>query len=153
MPGRTTPNSAVSQAGSGRGGSSRSTRGTGSRTPARRPSGSTRRPAARKPPPRKGPDLLDKGIDAVGRGVVRMGKGFGRAVGRTRELDPAHRRDGLGVALLVLAVVSAAGIWWGAGGPVGGWFSLGIGYVMGRAAVVLPVVLVGAGVVLVATDA
>jgi DNA segregation ATPase FtsK/SpoIIIE, S-DNA-T family len=106
----------------------------------------------RKPPPKKGPDLVDKGIDAVGRGVLRMGRSFGKAVGRTRELDPAHRRDGLGVALLVLAVVSAAGIWWGAGGPVGGWFSLAIGYVMGRAAVVLPVVLVAAGVALVATD-
>jgi S-DNA-T family DNA segregation ATPase FtsK/SpoIIIE len=153
MPGRTTPNSAVSRSAAARGGAARSTRGTGSRTPARRPTGSTRKPAPRKPPPKKGPDLVDRGIDAVGRGVVRMGKSFGKAVGRTRELDPAHRRDGLGVALLVLALVSAAGIWWGAGGPVGGWFSLGIGYVMGRAAVVLPVVLVGAGVVLVATDA
>jgi S-DNA-T family DNA segregation ATPase FtsK/SpoIIIE len=157
MPGRTTPNSALSRSGAG-GGSSRSARGSArnpaSRTPARRTSTSGRRPAARKPPPKKkGPDLIDVMIDGVGRGVVRLGRSFGKAVGRTRELDPAHRRDGLGVALLVLAVVSAAGIWWGAGGPVGAWFSLGIGYVMGRAAVVLPVLLVAVGVVFVATDA
>ena len=89
-------------------------------------------------PARKGPDLVDRGIDAVGRGVARLGKAVGRALGRTREIDPAHRRDGLGVALIVLAVVSAAGIWFGAGGPIGRGISAGIGYVVGRGAIVLP---------------
>ena len=60
-----------------------------------------------------------------------MGRSMGRAVGRTRELDPAHRRDGFGVALLVLAVISAAGIWFGTGGPVGRWLTTAIGYVVG----------------------
>ena len=132
-------------------------RRSGSRAPAARSSGPARRPAGRKPPPKKGPDILDRGITAVGRGVVRVGKSWGRAVGRgvgrTREIDPAHRRDGLGVVLLVLGVVTAAGIWWGAGGPVGAWLSLGISYVMGRAAVVLPAALVGIGIAMVATDA
>ena len=60
-----------------------------------------------------------------------------RKVGRTaRELDPEHRRDGAGLAMLGLAVVVAAAVWWqlpgGAGdfvrtvvtGSVGlvGWF-------------------------------
>jgi DNA segregation ATPase FtsK/SpoIIIE, S-DNA-T family len=115
--------------------------------PARRPSSSRRRPA-----PRKGPDLIDRGIDAVGRGVARMGKAGGRALGRTREIDPAHRRDGLGVTLLVLAVISAAGIWFGAGGPVGRGISAGIGYVVGRGAIMLPVLLALAGVVIMATE-
>ena len=101
---------------------------------------------------RQGPDLIDRGIDAVGRGIARLGKATGRALGRTREIDPAHRRDGLGVALLVLAVVSAAGIWFGAGGPVGRGISAGIGYVVGRGAVVLPVLLAVVGVVLMATQ-
>ncbi|MBV9922040.1 MAG: DUF87 domain-containing protein [Pseudonocardia sp.] len=117
------------------------------RAPARRPSSSRRRPA-----PRKGPDLIDRGIDAVGRGVARMGKAGGRALGRTREIGPAHRRDGLGVTLLVLAVISAAGIWFGAGGPVGRGISAGIGYVVGRGAVMLPVLLALAGVVVMATE-
>ena len=91
-------------------------------------------------------------IDAVGRGVARLGRSAGRALGRTREIDPAHRRDGLGVALLVLAVVSAAGIWFGAAGPVGRAVSAGIGYVVGRGAVVLPVLLAVVGVVLMATQ-
>ena len=117
------------------------------RAPARRPSSGKRRP-----PSRQGPDLIDRGIDAVGRGIARLGRATGRAVGRTREIDPAHRRDGLGVALLVLAVVSAAGIWFGAGGPVGRGISAGIGYVVGRGAVVLPVLLAIVGVVLMATE-
>jgi S-DNA-T family DNA segregation ATPase FtsK/SpoIIIE len=121
------------------------------RSAARRSSGSGRRPAARKPPPRRGPDLLDRALDAVGRGIAGLGRAAGRALGRTRELDPAHRRDGLGVVLLVLAVVSAAGIWWGAGGPVGRWLSAAVGYVIGLGSAVLPVVLALTGAALMAT--
>jgi S-DNA-T family DNA segregation ATPase FtsK/SpoIIIE len=76
----------------------------------------------------------------------------GRAVGRTRELDPAHRRDGLGVALLVLGVVAAAGIWWGAGGPVGHWLSGAVAAVIGLGAVVLPLLLVAVGVLIMASS-
>ena len=118
------------------------------RPPARRPSPATKRRA----PARKGPDLVDRGIDAVGRGIARLGKATGRALGRTREIDPAHRRDGLGVVLVVLAVVSAAGIWFGAGGPVGRGISAGIGFVVGRGAIVLPILLAVAGVVLMGTE-
>jgi DNA segregation ATPase FtsK/SpoIIIE, S-DNA-T family len=118
------------------------------RPPARRPATSARR----RPPARKGPDLVDRGIDAVGRGVARLGKATGRALGRTREIDPAHRRDGLGVVLIVLAVVSAAGIWFGAGGPIGRGISAGIGFVVGRGAIVLPILLAVAGVVLMGTE-
>ena len=111
----------------------------------RRPAGGSR---GRRPPARKQPDLIDRGIDGVGRGIASVGRSMGRAVGRTRELDPAHRRDGIGVALLVLAVISAAGIWFGTGGPVGRALTTGIGYVVGLGAVVLPVLLAVAGVVL-----
>ena len=51
------------------------------------------------------------------------------------------------MVLVVLAVVSAAGIWFGAGGPVGRGISAGIGFVVGRGAIVLPVLLAVAGVV------
>jgi S-DNA-T family DNA segregation ATPase FtsK/SpoIIIE len=82
-----------------------------------------------------------------------LGRAVGRGVGRTREIDPAHRRDGLGVAVLAAAVLSAAGIWWGAAGPVGAWSTVAISYLIGRAVVVLPAVLLGIGVALVATNA
>jgi S-DNA-T family DNA segregation ATPase FtsK/SpoIIIE len=43
-----------------------------------------------------------------------------RAVGRNaRDLDPAHRRDGVGLATLGLAIVMAAVTWFRLGGPVG----------------------------------
>jgi S-DNA-T family DNA segregation ATPase FtsK/SpoIIIE len=133
---------------------------TGGRKPAarkpaaRKPAArsTARRPAARKRAPRRGPDLIDRGIDAVGRGIAGLGRSVGRVVGRTRELDPAHRRDGLGVAFLVVAVVSAAGIWWGAGGPVGRALSGTVGYVVGLGAAVLPVLLAVVGVALMATQ-
>lgn len=82
-----------------------------------------------------------------------MTKSAGRAAGRTREIDPAHRRDGLGVLFIVLAVISAAGIWWEAGGPVGRGFSAGVGAVFGIAGVLLPVILLAVGVVLMTTPA
>ncbi|MGD9987776.1 DNA translocase FtsK [Pseudonocardia sp.] len=132
-------------AGSGRtsSGASRS-RGT---SPARRPA------TSRKPPAKKSPDLIDKGIDAVGRGVVKLGRSAGKAAGRTREIDPAHRRDGLGVGFVVLAVIAAAGIWWGAGGPVGRGFSAAVGAVFGTPGVLLPLLLVVVGIVLMTTEA
>jgi DNA segregation ATPase FtsK/SpoIIIE-like protein len=43
-----------------------------------------------------------------------------RALGRNaRDLDPSHRRDGLGLAVLGAAIISAAAAWWSLGTPVG----------------------------------
>jgi hypothetical protein len=42
-----------------------------------------------------------------------------RALGRSaRDLDPLHRRDGVGLAALCGAIVAAAAIWWHMSGPV-----------------------------------
>ena len=83
--------------------------------------------------------------------LARLGRATGRAVVRVRDVDPAHRRDGLGVAFLVLAVVTGAGIWWGAGGPVGRGLSTAAAAVVGLGAVLLPVALAAVGIVLMAT--
>jgi DNA segregation ATPase FtsK/SpoIIIE, S-DNA-T family len=83
-----------------------------------------------------------------------IGKGFAglrRVAGRTRDLDPAHQRDGIGVVLLVVAVIAAAGVWWGAGGPVGAAVRIGLTTVIGNAALPLPVLLLGIGIYLMAT--
>ena len=132
-------------------------RSSGSRT-AR---GTTRKPAARKPAARRtparrtrrNPDLLDRAIDGVGRGVARAGKGVGRGIGRTREIDPVHRRGGLGVLVLVLAVVVGAGVWAGAGGPVGQTLSEALAAIVGLGAQVVPLLLFAVGVVLMTTEA
>ena len=42
-----------------------------------------------------------------------------RALGRSaRDLDPLHRRDGLGLTALVAAIVAAVATWWQASGPI-----------------------------------
>ncbi|AUS81893.1 DNA translocase FtsK [Actinoalloteichus sp. AHMU CJ021] len=72
--------------------------------------------------------------------------GMARAVGRTRDLDPAHRRDGAAMVLIALAIVTAAGVWWRAGGPVGEWVDVALRSFAGLAAAVVPVVLFGTGI-------
>ena len=47
----------------------------------------------------------------LGRLVRRVGRG-------ARDLDPAHRRDGLALLLLALSVVVASAVWWGTAGPI-----------------------------------
>jgi S-DNA-T family DNA segregation ATPase FtsK/SpoIIIE len=53
--------------------------------------------------------------------IVAGGAGFAvRAVGKgARDLDPHHRRDGLGLLTLGGAIVLAASLWWRMGNPVG----------------------------------
>lgn len=73
-------------------------------------------------------------------------------MGKTKELDPAHRRDGLALIFLATAVIAAAGVWWQAGGPVGHWFDWALRSVIGVAAVVLPIVLLITAVLLMRTE-
>lgn len=84
-----------------------------------------------------------------------MGRSVGlvtRTLGRTKEIDPAHRRDGLGVLLISLAVVVAAGVWWQAGGPVGRWLEQALRSGAGSGVMAVPVLLLVAGVVLMRTE-
>jgi S-DNA-T family DNA segregation ATPase FtsK/SpoIIIE len=78
--------------------------------------------------------------------------GVARALGRTRELEPAHRRDGLALAVIGVAVVAAAAVWWTAGGPVGAGLQQALSALFGAASMALPVVLAGVGVTLMRTE-
>ena len=53
--------------------------------------------------------------------LVAGGVGYvARAVGKSaRDLDPHHRRDGLGLLTLGAAIILAASLWWRMGNPVG----------------------------------
>ncbi|MGQ0841122.1 DNA translocase FtsK [Actinokineospora sp.] len=120
-------------------------------------SGKGRKPAARTPvkrPPAKGkPAAKGKGVLASGWGLIAKGAGsVARTIGRTKELDPAHRRDGLGFALVALGVVLGAAVWWRAAGPVGGWLEYGVRTVMGALTVALPLLLLVVGVALMRSD-
>ncbi len=122
--------------------SSRSTssRATGSRT------GAKARPAR---PARSGPGPLARGVGAVGRGLrgiwlglaTLLGSGARRIGHGARDLDGVHRRDGLGLLLVALAIIVAAAVWFG----VDGWFTAGLGivsaYFLGVLDVAVPVLL------------
>jgi S-DNA-T family DNA segregation ATPase FtsK/SpoIIIE len=96
---------------------------------------------------------------AVGRGAragwLMLAKAAGstaRSVGRARDIDPGHRRDGIALALLGVAVVIAASSWFTAAGPVGGWIDTFLRVLIGSAVVLSPIVLVAIGVVLMRSE-
>jgi DNA segregation ATPase FtsK/SpoIIIE, S-DNA-T family len=65
-----------------------------------------------------------------------------RAFGRhARDLDPAHRRDGVGLAALGLAIIMAAVTWFRLGGAVGHGLSAVVRSGFGSAAWVVPLLL------------
>lgn len=128
----------------GRTGTSRKTTSRG-KAPAKPRARST---ASRKPAPRKSGGAISAVWGALGRGVGSIV----RTVSRTKDLDPEHRRDGLGLLLIALAVITGAGVWWQAGGPVGGWVDIAVRSSVGFPAVFVPVALFGIGVTLMRTD-
>jgi S-DNA-T family DNA segregation ATPase FtsK/SpoIIIE len=70
--------------------------------------------------------------------------GMFRAAGaRARDLDPAHRRDGVGFTILAAALVVAGGVWWHLPQPVGGIVVAIVRGLAGAAAMVVPLVLAG----------
>src|SRR6476620_3396973 len=110
-------------------GSKRTTKGssTRSRSTSKRPaprssakgrSGSSARPAPRAV--RSGPGPVARSFGVLGRGVAAVWLGLAHGVGAVarsvgqsaRDLDPEHRRDGVGLFLLGLATVVAAAVWW-----------------------------------------
>ncbi len=75
-----------------------------------------------------------------------------RSVGRARDLEPGHRRDGLALGLLALSAVIAAACWLDAARPVGAWVDSGLRTLLGGAVVLLPLVLGAVAVVLMRTE-
>jgi DNA segregation ATPase FtsK/SpoIIIE, S-DNA-T family len=88
---------------------------------------------------------------ALSGGWLLLARGAGsaaRAVGRqaaTARLDPAHRRDGLGLAVVAVAVVTGVALWSSGGGPVGRVVHDLLRGGVGTLAVVLPVLFLAAG--------
>lgn len=88
-----------------------------------------RKPAARRPAPRavrNGPGPIARLFTALWHAVstiwLGIAQGLGavaRGIGHTaQELDPAHRRDGVGLFLVGGSVVVAAAVWWQLPGAV-----------------------------------
>lgn len=88
-------------------------------------------------------------------GWLMLAKGAGstaRSVGRARDIEPGHRRDGLALALLGVAVVVAASSWLHAAGPVGQWIDTAVRTLIGGPVVLVPIVLGAIAVVLMRTE-
>jgi S-DNA-T family DNA segregation ATPase FtsK/SpoIIIE len=128
------------------------------KAPARKPAAPRKAPA-RRPAAKAGPGpfaVAAHGVGAILAGIVRLiasvfaffAHGIGSAVrtttGGARDLDPAHRRDGLGLLLLAGALITAGGAWWRAGGAGDDVADALLGG-LGKGALVLPLVLAVAG--------
>ncbi len=142
------------------GSSSRSTGSSRSRSSgsqARRTSGkgssSKKRPAPRAV--RSGPGPVLRAFTALGHGLAGIWLGIAhvvggavrRVTGAARDLDADHRRDGLGLMLIGLAVVVAASVWWRLPGGVGETTRTVVNGSVGLLGWFVPLALVGIGVV------
>ncbi|HYN68183.1 MAG TPA: DNA translocase FtsK 4TM domain-containing protein, partial [Ornithinibacter sp.] len=120
------------------------------RTSSTRPA--TRRPAAR---PRKGSTKARSGglplplraVQSTWMGLAHATGAVARKVGDTgRDLEPEHRRDGVGLLLIALAVVVAAREWWGMPGAVGTIVHAVVAGTLGKIGYAVPLVLLAFGI-------
>ena len=84
-----------------------------------------------------------------------LAKGAGstaRSVGRARDIEPGHRRDGIALALLGVAVVIAASSWFDAARPVGQSIDAFLRVLIGSSVLLVPIALVAIAVVLMRTQ-
>ncbi|MFJ5834465.1 DNA translocase FtsK [Streptomyces sp. NPDC093089] len=119
------------------------------KAPAKKAAPAKRAPArkapAKKTPPRPAPSptggvyRLARGAWlGVAHGVGAMFRGIGRGA---KGLDPAHRKDGLALLLLGLALIVAAGTWSNLRGPVGDLVEMLVTGSFGRLDLLVPLLL------------
>jgi DNA segregation ATPase FtsK/SpoIIIE, S-DNA-T family len=92
-------------------------------------------------------------FSALGRALKSLWLGIAHAFGATvrrvghtaRELEPEHRRDGIGLFLMALAVVVAASVWWRLPGGVGETTRTVVNGSVGLLGWFVPLVLLGVG--------
>ena len=103
------------------------------------------------------------GLKGLGRGVRRLwllaarwcgqlARAVGAGANATRSIDRTHKRDGLALGLLAVALICAVGTWLGAAGPVGALADDAVRVWFGVLAYVFPVALVGVAIVLMRSD-
>lgn len=149
--GRTSRSKATSR------GATRTARSAAPRTGRKSPTRPVKRVS--RPPRRRNQSLLASTGLACGRALratwlmaARGTGGAARSIGRARDIEPGHRRDGVALVLLGLAVVVAAGSWFHAARPVGVWVDVVLRILIGSAVVLLPIVLVATAIVLMRTQ-
>ncbi|WP_327042954.1 DNA translocase FtsK [Micromonospora ureilytica] len=134
----------TSQASRRRGASPRGGTNSRARQPAKK---ATRVPVRRRTtPPRPGPAVyVGRAVGALWMGLAHgMGwavRAAGRQAASARDLDPEHRRDGAGLLMFGLALLSAVALWLSGAGPVGARLADTIRLFLGAISVVVPVLL------------
>ncbi|MFJ8228333.1 DNA translocase FtsK [Streptomyces sp. NPDC094448] len=101
--------------------------------------------AAQKPPPKKAPSPTG-GVYRLARalwmGAARAVGAVFRGIGRgAKGLDPAHRKDGLALLLIGIALIVAAGTWSHLSGPVGDLVEMLVTGTFGRLDLIVPILL------------
>ncbi|MGW0122612.1 DNA translocase FtsK [Streptomyces sp. NPDC003327] len=109
-----------------------------------------RKTAAKKAPPRPAPSPTG-GVYRLVRGIwLGLAHAVGavfRGIGRgAKGLDPAHRKDGLALLLLGVALIVAAGTWSNLRGPVGDLVEMLVTGAFGRLDLLVPLLLGAIGV-------
>lgn len=102
---------------------------------------------------RNGPGPVSRAFGAVGRGIAAVWLGIAHAFGAlarsigqsARDLDPEHRRDGVGLFIFGVATVVAAAVWWQLPGGVMDFARSVTAGAVGKVGWLVPLFLVYAG--------
>ncbi|MEU6298749.1 FtsK/SpoIIIE family DNA translocase [Streptomyces erythrochromogenes] len=149
MASRTSGKGSPSAAGTAKGRTGRTAAPAKKAAPARKPP-AKKAAAARRAPAKK---AAAKPVPSPTSGVLRLVRalwlGCAHAVGAVfrgigqgaRNLDPAHRKDGVALLLLALALIVAAGTWSNLSGPVGDLVTMLITGLFGRLDLLVPILL------------
>ncbi|MZD09195.1 cell division protein FtsK [Streptomyces sp. SID5785] len=118
------------------------------KAPAKKPAAKkapAKKSAAKKPAPKPAPSPtggLYKVVRALWLGVAHSVGAMFRGIGRgAKGLDPAHRKDGLALLLLGVALICAAGTWSNLRGPVGDLVEMLVTGAFGRLDLLVPILL------------
>ncbi|MFF8267343.1 DNA translocase FtsK [Streptomyces sp. NPDC016562] len=149
MASRTSGKGSQSAAGAAKGRTGRTTAPAKKTAPARKPPAKKAAPAKRAPAKKAAAKPAPSPTGGVVRLVRAVWLGCAHAVGAVfrgigqgaRNLDPAHRKDGVALLLLALALIVAAGTWSNLSGPVGELVTMLVTGAFGRLDLLVPILL------------
>ncbi|HUW78457.1 MAG TPA: DNA translocase FtsK 4TM domain-containing protein [Candidatus Nanopelagicaceae bacterium] len=85
---------------------------------------------------------LARAITTIWLAIAHATGWVARLIGRSaRDLDPVHRRDGLGLSLIATAIIVASGVWWNLNSILGHFMVAVVNGGIGRLAFLAPIVL------------
>ncbi|MFD4240775.1 DNA translocase FtsK [Streptomyces sp. NPDC058525] len=149
MASRTSGKGSQSTAGTAKGRTGRTPAPAKKAAPARKPAAKKAAAPRRAPVKKAAPKPAPSPTGGVVRLVRALWLGCAHAVGAVfrgigqgaRNLDPAHRKDGLALLLLALALIVAAGTWSNLSGPVGDLVTMLVTGAFGRLDLLVPILL------------